>query len=89
MDGDNERVKSALLAFVNTYIGLRGYNALSPFLRYIFLEMPETTITAEIVGAVSPQDIAHEIISVINKAGATPDKVYVAFISEEYLWNAE
>lgn len=51
--GDNERVRSALLAFVNTYAGLHAYNSLSPFMQHVVLDMPETTITAEIIGAAS------------------------------------
>lgn len=86
--GDNKRVRSALLAFVNTYAGLHAYNSLSPFMQHVVLDMPETTITAEIIGADTPKGITHEVIAVIKKAGATPSKVYVAQVNDEYLWNA-
>jgi len=51
--------------------------------------MPDTTITAEVDPAsVSPMSIADVVIAVIKSVGATPDKVYVAFIDSEYLWNS-
>jgi|LakMenEpi03Aug12_release.lakeMendotaPanAssembly.Ray.scaffolds.fasta_scaffold180617_4 hypothetical protein len=85
---DNQRVKAALLEFTNTYVGLKGYK-LSPFLERIVLRMPDTTISAEVTSVATPETIAHEVILVIQRVGAIPDKVYVAFIEEEYLWNAK
>ena len=85
---DNTRVKEALLSYSNTYTHIKGFNLLSPFLSRIVLSMPDTTITAEVdPSAVSPMSIADEVIAVIKSVGATPDKVYVAFIDSEFLWN--
>lgn len=85
----NQCVKEALLSFTNTYAGLQGFNILSPFLQHIVLRMPDTTVTAQVVGTVSPKEIADDVIAVIREVGANPDKVYVAFIEDEYLWNSK
>ena len=86
---DNARVKAALLSYTNTYTHVKGFNLLSPFLEHIVLKMPDTTITAEVDPSfVSPKSIADEVIAVIKSVAATPDKVYVAFIDAEYLWNS-
>ena len=87
--GDNAHVKEALMSYSNTYTQIKGFDLLSPSLRRIVLRMPDTTITAEVDPAsVSPMSIADVVIAVIKSVGATPDKVYVAFIDSEYLWNS-
>lgn len=85
---DNQRVKNALLSFTNTYAGLQGFNVLSPFLQHVILKMPDTTVTVQVIAAISPKKIADDVLAVIRGVGATPDKVYVAFIEDEYLWNS-
>ena len=86
---DNAHVKEALMSYSNIYTQIKGFNLLSPFLSRIVLRMPDTTITAEVDPAsVSPMSIADVVIAVIKSVGATPDKVYVAFIDSEYLWNS-
>lgn len=87
---DNANAKAALLSYTNTYTHIKGFNLLSPFLERVVLKMPDTTIAAEVDPAfVSPKSIADEVITVIKSIGAIPDKVYVAFIDSEYLWNSE
>jgi len=86
---DNKRVKAALLSFTNTYEGLRGINVFSPFWERVVLKMPDTSITAEVIGSPRPKDIADHVLAIIEAKGATADKVYVAFIEEEYLWNSK
>jgi hypothetical protein len=87
--GDNENVKDALLGFVNTYTGLKYIDWLSGGARIVNLLYPDTTITAELEGtSETTTNIAAEVVAVIQGVGAVPDKVYVAFIEEEFLWNA-
>jgi len=86
---DNNNVKKALLSFTNTFVHATTANQLSIFMEQVVVKLPDTTVAAEVNPAItSPKAIVEEVIEIIKKAGATPDKVYVAFVDTGFCWNS-
>src|SRR5258706_15431396 len=78
---DNSRVKKALEAYTDTFTQLGGGNVLSPFAEWIRLKLPDTTlICASGAAGLTAKTLADNVIAIIRKEGAIPDKGYVAFI---------
>ena len=89
---DNLRVKAALASFANTHSKLQGLNVLSPFPQWVDLRLPDTTLLLTVDNsAITAEQIAAEVVGLIEGLGATPDKVYVAFIELEgdFLYNSK
>jgi len=86
---DNSNVKKALIQkYTNTFTHLDAPNILSFVPEWVRLRFPDTTIFVENASA-SAASVVAEVIQVIRAAGAEPDSVFVAYIGEHSLWNAE
>lgn len=85
---DNQNVKKALLNHSNTKAWFIGPNELSYMQEERFFVLPDTTIFVTVAGNITTDAIIDDVIRVIESVGATPDKVFAAFIAEHKLFNS-
>lgn len=86
---DNSAVKKALISkFANTFTHLDTPNMLSLVPEWVRLRFPDTTIFVDNSTAAVAAIIA-EVKQTIETAGAEPDSIFVAYIGEHLLWNAD
>jgi hypothetical protein len=86
---DNRNVKKALIQkYTNTYTHLDAQNSLSIVPEWVRLRFPDTTIFVENATA-SAASVVAEVVDTIRSIGAEADSVFVAYIGENSLWNAE
>lgn len=84
---DNIRVKTALTSdgFKSRHMAL-NLNSLFP--KYFFAKLPDTTLLVDIIDQnLTPQDIGDFVVETIKSVGAIPQNVFVAFITESFIWN--
>ncbi|WP_334971221.1 hypothetical protein [Nostoc sp.] len=88
--GDNARVKQRLELEDTTATTFQALNINSLFPERVNLHLPNTTFYVTISNlSVTSKQIANDIFSLIQSVGATPDKVYVAFITDDFILNAQ
>jgi len=88
--GDNFRVKSKLASFGNTYTTFQVLSTASSFPEWVNLRFPETTLCVSVINPlITTEKIADEVAIAIQSVDAIPGKIYVAFITDAFLWNAE
>jgi|GEM_PF-5166659 hypothetical protein len=86
---DNAKVKKAIVQrYTNTSTHFDSPNLLSYVPEWVRLRLPDTTIFVERAMG-STDDAAAEIVSLIKSVGAEPGAVFVAYIGEHTLWNAD
>jgi len=86
---DNSKVKKALIQkYTNTFTHLEAQNLLSLVPEWVRLKFPDTTIFVENATA-SAANVVSEVVSLIASVGAEADSVFVAYVGENSLWNAE
>ncbi|MBD2536741.1 hypothetical protein H6G97_48860 [Nostoc flagelliforme FACHB-838] len=86
--GDNARVKERL-ELEDTATTFQALNVNSLFPDRVNLHLPNTRLYLNVSNpSVTSKQIANDVYSLIQSVGATPDKVYVAFITEDFIFNA-
>ena len=86
--GDNARVKERL-ELEDTATTFQALNVNSLFPDRVNLHLPNTTLYLNVSNSsVTSKQIANDVYSLIQSVGATPDKVYVAFITDDFILNA-
>ena len=87
--GDNARVKERL-ELEDTATTFQALNVNSLFPDRVNLHLPNTILYLNVSNpSVTSKQIANDVYSLIQSVGATPDKVYVAFITDDFILNAQ
>ncbi|MBX3741274.1 MAG: hypothetical protein KF712_09810 [Akkermansiaceae bacterium] len=79
----NSLVKTRLLEFTNTTDTLSGRDTESNIPRWVTLNLPDTTILADVQDHETSEALAKEVEKIIRKLGANPGKIFVAFIAPD------
>lgn len=88
--GDNVRAKQALVDAGSVYTAKAGFNTLSSFPQWVKIDLPNTTLLAEVDDSVTTEEICADVKRIITSTGSTPDKIFVCFIdySSDFLYEA-